>query len=665
MCGIAGFFAPSFIEKERGIFLGKRMAASMRSRGPDSQGVYVSPENGLVLAHARLSIIDLSSTADQPFVSEDEQYVIVYNGEVYNFREIRVALVQQGVVFRSLSDTEVVLQACRFWGVFKAAQRFIGMFSFAVWDKQKKTLSLARDPIGIKPLFYGRQSGTFIFSSTLSAITAHPSFENKQSAEALATYFRYSYVAGQRSIYQGINKLQPGYVLTVTADGAESLTCYWDGFEKAVSGSQNQLNGSLGEIVDFFQTIAQDAVRHCLVSDVPLGAFLSGGIDSSLVVALMQTEASTRIKTFTVGFSDKRFDESSYAKEVARHLGTDHTEVICSTDKVKALIPSLAEYYDEPFADSSQLPTLLLSKLTRQHVKVALSGDGGDELFAGYDRYFWMERLHKAVTRRPAILGNMVNSLVRSFPYNSAIRALQSRPRMRSLVIFLDRWRHFGRMLGSSENYKYLYQTTPMSVCCLRDLALLRNQHEPDLIFDDEKIKNGLPHIVQWMQFMDQQTYLPDDILQKVDRASMAFSLEARVPLLDHRLVEFAWKVPQKFKLKNGVGKILMRELLSRYLPRKLIDRPKQGFSVPLSTWLKADLREWAEAMITSNVAAQNELLDYADVKAIWKNFLTGRAEHTLPTIWNLLVYLQWCSAKQISYSENKKEIIYDSSLLN
>lgn len=644
MCGIAGCWSKQPIQKEEGQRIGLAMAHAMRNRGPDYQNVWVGAQDGVVLAHARLSVIDLSEAANQPFISVNGRYVLIYNGEVYNFQDLRQELMREGYCFKTASDTEVVLHACHHWGVTQAAKRLIGMFAFALWDAQDKRLTLARDPIGIKPLYYGEHAGVFLFSSTLAAITRHPAFIDRIAPDALSAYFRYSYVPAPHSIYTGIGKLPPGHVLTIDRQGRQTMECYWDSLEIARAGLLNPYTGEDIDVIDAFEQLARDSVRRCLVSDVPLGAFLSGGIDSSLVAALMQAEGQGNTKTFTVGFADARYDESDYARQVAKHLGCDHTEIICSTQEAEALIPLLPDFYDEPFADSSQIPTLLLSKLTRQNVTVALSGDGGDELFAGYDRYYWMARLQKAVNLRPAMLQRWLHKLPERLPRQMVFSALQSIPNGTRLIPRLDGWYHLLRMMSHAWDYKYLYHTTPMTVCAYRDTALLRSEVEPTSILDDESIRDVTLNILQWMLYMDQQTYLPDDILQKVDRASMAFSLEARVPLLDHRLVEFAWRVPAHLKLQHGRGKIIMRELLARFIPRELIERPKRGFSIPLSEWLKGDLRAWAESLIESPAACEESLLLPEGVRATWRNFLTGQAEHTLTTVWNLLMYLQWRS---------------------
>ncbi len=611
----------------------------MRQRGPNDQSVRVEATAGLVLAHARLSVIDLSDAANQPFVSTDGRASLVYNGELYNFQALKEELISAGHEFRTKSDTEVVLVACRHWGVSAAAKRMIGMFAFAYWNADTRRLFLVRDPIGIKPLYYGRFSSGLLFSSTLAAFHQHPDFHGHISPEALAAFFRYSYVPAPHSIFADVFKLPPGHVLCIEADGQQHLECYWDGLTAACRGLAEPFDASDKEIADSFDRLLRDSVRGCLISDVPLGAFLSGGIDSSLVAALMQSEGSQRARTFTVGFADARFDESNYARQVAAHLGCDHTEIICTTADAQALISDIPDCYDEPFADSSQIPTMLLSKLTSQRVTVALSGDGGDELFGGYDRYYWMERLQRVGTL-PRSVRQLMTATAQRFPREALFPLLHKLPKASATIPIADGWYHIARMMKKADDYGYLYRTTPMTVCTYRDCTLLNHETEPSTILDDEAVRSAIPDVIPWMQFVDQQTYLPDDILQKVDRASMAYSLEARVPFLDHRVVEFAWRVPARLKLRNGRGKILMRSLLARHIPTELIERPKRGFSIPLSDWLKGDLREWAESLISG--ADNDPLLSASGVRASWANFLTGRAEHTLGSTWALLMYLQW-----------------------
>ena len=644
MCGIAGFWQPGASQNRQTLQdRAQAMARAIAHRGPDYQAGWADEAAGVGFGHARLSILDLSSAANQPLQSPDGRYTIVFNGEIYNYRELANELRAAGYTFRSTGDTEVIPAAVDRWGLVPAVRRLNGIFAFALWDAHTRKLHLARDHIGVKPLYYRLDAGGLVFGSTPKALLAYPEFNGRVDPAALALYLRYCYVPEPRSIFAGVSKLSPGCAMTVDASLRGSTVRYWDIIEHAREGRRDRFSASGDEVSRSFETLALAAVRRQLVSDVPLGAFLSGGIDSSLVTALMQAGSSLPVKTFTIGFEDARFDESLQARDVARHLGTDHTEMLCTAREARELIPELPTHYDEPFADSSQIPTLLLSRLTRRHVTVALSGDGGDELFAGYDRYYWMYQLRALRSSLPAFAARWMTSasvrLPRSRTFPLIRRCLPSPDRW---IAQADRYYHLARMLGRYGDYAYLYRTTPMSVATLRDGPLLMDETEPPGTFDDPTLRDGFEDILDWMQLVDQKTYLVEDILHKVDRASMAYGLEARVPLLDHNLVEFSWRVPQSMKLDGTRGKWLMRTVLSRYLPSSLIERPKRGFSVPLSAWLTGDLREWAASLLTPELLGRDGLLDPEGVRQCWTNFLTGRADHTQTTVWALLMFLAW-----------------------
>ena len=573
----------------------------------------------------------------------DHRYTIVFNGEIYNYRELAAELRSAGYGFRTTGDTEIIPAAVDAWGIEKAAQRLNGIFAFALWDAATRNLHLVRDHVGIKPLYYGLRDGVLIFGSTLKAFFPHPKFRGDIDPVALAQYMRYCYVPEPRSIFAGVSKLSPGCILTLDASLRAVTTRYWDLAEQAHTGMHALLGGSEEDISRAFETLALQAVHQQLVSDVPLGAFLSGGIDSSLVTALMQASTTTNVKTFTIGFEDARFDESAQARDVALHLGTDHTEMLCTTREARELVPELPLFYDEPFADSSQIPTLLLSRLTRQHVTVALSGDGGDELFAGYDRYFWMFRLRALESLLPPFASRWMSRLAERLPRERSFRILGRMFRSpERWIARADGVYHLARMLETYDDYAGLYRTTPMSVVTLRDGPILGDESEPADLLDDMQLRSNFKDVVDWMQLVDQRTYMVEDILHKVDRASMAYGLEARVPLLDRRLVEFSWRVPQSMKLDRTYSKRLMRRVLYRYLPRHLVDRPKRGFSIPLADWLKRDLREWAESMLAPHQLERDGLLDVTGVRQCWTNFLTGQANHTQTTVWALLMFLAW-----------------------
>jgi asparagine synthase (glutamine-hydrolysing) len=643
MCGIAGFWGRAGADRRLLDAQALAMAGAIRHRGPDFLAAWSDPGAGIALGHARLSILDLSTAANQPLHTPDGRYSIVYNGEIYNYRSIARDLEAAGYAFRSSGDTEIIPAAVHAWGVAGAAQRFNGIFAFALWDNAERKLYLVRDHLGVKPLYYGVHGGTLLFGSTPKALFGHPGFRGEIDPTALADYLRYSYVPGPRSIFKGIAKLPPGHILTVDASLNSWLTCYWNLVDEACGGKRKLRGGTLGELAEEFEGIALDAVRQQLVSDVPIGAFLSGGIDSSLVAALMQAASPGKVKTFTIGFEDARYDESGYARDVARHIGTEHTEMLCTTREARELIPELPEFFDEPFADSSQIPTLLLARLTRRHVTVALSGDGGDELFAGYDRYYWMHSLRGAHAFLPGKLSGLLGRLAARFPRERSFPLLRRLPGdAGKWIARADRYYHLARMLGQYQDYKYLYRTTPLSVATLRDGPVLGDENESAGALDDADLRRRFPDIVDWMQLMDQKTYLVEDILQKVDRATMATGLEARVPLLDRRLVEFSWGVPQRYKIHGGRGKLLMRAVLHKYVPRHLVDRPKRGFSVPLVEWLTKDLRDWAENLFGDRVLRRDGLLDAQGVRQCWANFLSGGANHTQSTVWALLMFLAW-----------------------
>ena len=639
MCGIVGLWGGSSDKGERQA-LAADMAKTLGHRGPDHQIAWTADHDSIALGHARLSIIDLSASANQPFFSEDGRYALVYNGELYNYRSLRSELRAQGRAFQTESDTEVMVKACEAWGVSHAVRRFTGMFAFALWDGQEKRLTLARDRLGIKPLYFGVARGVFLFASELKPFFLHPAFVGRISEQALAAYFRYCYVPAPFSIFEDVHKLEPGWLLHVDAEQRLSREQYWSAFALTSAPPPSR---SPGEFADAFERLASTVVADHLIADVPLGAFLSGGIDSSLVVALAQRASTQPVRTFSIGFKDARFDEAPYAKAVAAHLGCQHTEAYVDYSDALDVVPELSSFYDEPFADSSQIPMLMLSRLTRGHVTVALSGDGGDELFAGYDRYYWMARLQRAQSKIPARMLRWLGRVPRERIMRWGPRALAAVGMKRTrATVASDSVAHLARMLARRDDYKYLYQTTPMSVATLRDAPILRCETEPRLWIDDEQIHRRFADRIEWMQFIDLMMYLPDDILQKVDRASMAASLEARVPLLDHRLVEFSWTIPRKLKFDHGVGKVLLRKVLSRYLPRSLIDRPKQGFSVPLASWLTRDLRDWAESLMVPELLNRDDLLLSGRCRELWRNFVTGQAGHTQSAVWALLMFLDW-----------------------
>jgi asparagine synthase (glutamine-hydrolysing) len=644
VCGIAGFWRPaSEAHRDELEQTAMAMARAIGHRGPDFQAAWGEAAAGIAFGHARLSIIDLTAAANQPMHSSTGRYTFVVNGVIYNYRALGAELRSAGYAFRTHSDTEVILAAVDSWGIAAAVERLNGIFAFALWDRHDRVVHLVRDHLGVKPLYFGVHDGTLMFGSSLKALFAHPAFRARIDSAALAAYMRYCYVPEPRSIFRDVSKVSPATIVTFDASLRGAVTRYWDVTERARAGTRDPFRADESELSLEFEKLALEAVRSQLVSDVPLGAFLSGGIDSSLVTALMQASAPGNVKTFTIGFEDARFDESPQAREVAAHLGTRHTEMACTTREARDIVPELPTFFDEPFADSSQVPTMLLAKLTRRHVTVALSGDGGDELFAGYDRYRWMYRLRRMRRLLPSFAGRWLAGLgealprSRTFPLITRV-FLSPQP----WLVQADALYHFARMLARYGDYAYLYRTTPMSVATLRDAPLLGDEHEPPGVFDEDAMRRDFPDILDWMQLADQRTYLVEDILHKVDRATMAYGLEARVPLLDRRLVEFSWRVPQALKIDRFHGKRLMRSVLHRYLPRTLVDRPKRGFSIPLADWLRQELREWAESLLEPRLLERDGLLDATAVRRCWSQFQGGQANHTQTTVWALLMFLAW-----------------------
>ncbi|HET8772634.1 MAG TPA: asparagine synthase (glutamine-hydrolyzing) [Thermoanaerobaculia bacterium] len=572
MCGIAGFWdfaggRPEELRERAG-----RMAACLVHRGPDDSGTFADPA-GVALGFRRLSIVDLSPAGAQPMTSASGRYVLIFNGEIYNFQRLRARVTAQ---WRGHSDTEVLLACVEAWGLERTLGECIGMYAFALWDRQEQTLSLVRDRAGVKPLYYALSPTSLQFASELKALDVDRTID----AEAAALYARHRYVPAPWSIYTSVKKLLPGSILTISRDGASKLTRYWKPAEVAERAAAHRFHG---EAVDELESLLGDSVALRMIADVPLGVFLSGGVDSSLVAALMQRYASGSIHTFTIGFEDPRFDEARYGREVAQHLGSRHDELYVSQADALALVPKLPSIYDEPFADSSALPTYLVSRLARETATVALSGDGGDELFAGYHHHFLGARLQRRVRAVPR------------FARGPLGRVLELVPRTRGL----------GRGLVEND-----------------PLARYR---------DTMKLHPGLPKLddpTEMAMFLDFITYLPDDILVKVDRASMAVSLEAREPFLDHRVVEFAWSLPLSMKIRDDRGKWILRQLLKRYLPEGLVDREKQGFGLPLAQWLRGPLREWVEDLLPPHA------------RGIWQQHLAGANREG--ELWTVLSYEAW-----------------------
>jgi asparagine synthase (glutamine-hydrolysing) len=658
MCGIVGFVDRwGQLRPEELRTMAQRMAATLRHRGPDDEGFWVDPYWGIALGHRRLSIIDLSPAGHQPMRSKCGRYIIVFNGEVYNFRALRCELEALGHAFRGHSDTEVMLAAIGRWGVEAALQKFNGMFAFALWDAQEAILYLARDRLGEKPLYYGWAGKTMLFASELKALRMHASFQGEIDRNVMALYMRHNYIPAPYSIYKGIYKLPPGTFASLhLPEHLFSLKSYWSARQASERGASNPFRGSELEAADELEYLLKDAVKLRMESDVPLGAFLSGGIDSSVVVALMQASSSRPVKSFTIGFHSTDYDEAPHAKAVAHHLGTEHTELYVTPEQAMAVIPCLPALYDEPFADSSQIPTFMVSRLARNSVTVSLSGDGGDELFGGYKTYFWWRSIHGGIQWIPKILKSPIASVLSSLGALDLNRLLGSfRSVLPNRLLHKDidvKLCKLARVLHV-EGREALYR---LGVSCWIDPAtVVLGADEPPTAFTDCSQWAQLKDFVHVMMYLDTITYLPDDILVKVDRASMGVSLEARVPILDHRVVEFAWQLPLSVKIRHQRGKEPLRRLLYRYVPKNLVDRPKKGFAVPLHDWLRGQLRPWAEELLSEHRLRREGFFCVEQIRRKWTEHLSER-HNWRPQLWSVLMFQAWLeNQKRAVVSETRE----------
>ncbi len=640
MCGFAGFIDLARSTPEADLLArAEGMAARLYHRGPDGDGVWADASAGLAMGHRRLAILDLSPAGHQPMVSADGRYVIAYNGEVYNFPELRAELEAGGVAFRGSCDTEVVVEAIAAWGLEAALGRMTGMFALALWDKAERILCLARDRLGIKPLYWGRCGDHFLFASEIKALRAHPAWTATVDRDALAAYLRFGYVPAPRSIYAGIAKLEPGTFLTLRDGDEAEIRRYWDLREITLSARARQRDMDDCEATERLDGLLRDAVKGRMAADVPLGAFLSGGVDSSTVTALMQAQSSHPVKTFSIGFSESAFDESSEAAAVARHLGTDHTELIVSPADARAVIPHLPDIYDEPFADSSQIPTYLVSRLARGQVSVALSGDGGDEIFAGYNRHRLAAGPWPRLERVPLALRRLASSSLRGLPPALWDFLFSLSPKRLRHVLTGDRMHKLATVLAGADGAD-LYGRL-VSQWSDPESLVVEGARERERIWDDPGLMRDLPELMARMRYMDTVGYLPGDILTKLDRASMAVSLETRVPLIDHRVVEFATGLPPHMLIRGQRGKWLLRQVLHRYVPEELVTRPKTGFGVPLDSWLRGPLRDWAEGLLSRSRLEEEGFFAPAPVRRAWKEHLSGRRNHQ-HKLWAALMFQAW-----------------------
>lgn len=614
MCGIGGFFRPSGEPDAENLL--ERMASRMVHRGPDAGGKFITPDRRVGLCHRRLAILDLSPTGAQPMRDEEADLALSFNGEIFNYREISAELSSMGYRFRGTSDTEMILYAYRQWGIM-CVRRFIGMFAFALWDGKARKLFLVRDRLGIKPLYIARMGDTFLFGSELKLLLEHPDFPKRVDREALQFYLQFMYVPSPHSIYAGCRKLPPGHVGIISEDGTWEISDYWNLLDFWGKPGERRTEEEYLEELD---RLVRSSVRYRMISDVPLGAFLSGGIDSSLIVAAMQSESSNPIQTFSIGFKEKRFDESGHARRVAAHLGTDHHEEICDPSEAIPIIRQLPHYYDEPFADPSAIPTMMVSRFARKFVTVSLSGDGGDELFCGYPRYAWYRSLGK-MEAVPLWLRKKIARILHMIPHHRMQKVATSITHPQTIDAYLA-------LVG---------------VCDKKRLPELLNRTFDDGELGFYRTYRETREIAELdrMMAVDIRTYLPDDILAKVDRASMAYSLEARVPLLDHRIVEFAGRLPLDHKFRKWEQKYLLKRLLHRFVPRELVDRPKMGFGVPLDRWFRGELTALVREYLDGERLRREGYFRPDGITAIVEEHLSGRRNHFM-VLWALLQFGMW-----------------------
>lgn len=653
MCGIAGLLGVGGGQGNSSQMI-RKMIETLVHRGPDDAGFWGDEAFGVQLGHRRLSILDLSPTGHQPMVSHSGRYVIAFNGEIYNHVELRESLrgCRNGIgEWHGHSDTESLLAGFEAWGVEATLKKSIGMFAIALWDRQARALTLVRDRMGEKPLYYGWQGSgnerVFLFGSELKALKAHPSFNAAIDRNTLALLMRHGYIPAPYSIYQGIFKLQPGCLLSVSLNQPEpQVMPYWSGKQVVEDGVAEPFSGSASESVDALEKLLKDAVGKQMMADVPLGAFLSGGVDSSTIVALMQAQSSSPVKTFTIGFHEAGYNEAKHAKAVARHLGTHHTELYVSPQQALEVIPRLPTLYDEPFSDSSQIPTFLVSQMTRQHVTVSLSGDAGDELFGGYNRYVLGQRLWGKLSLLPSDwrrrLGNQITK-VPVHAWNRLLNPIQSLlPLGLAQSNIGDKLHKAAGVMGSnspSDLYRLLVSHW------MQPEQLVIDATEPLTALTDPTRQVTTGNFIHQMMALDMLSYLPDDILAKVDRAAMGVSLETRVPFLDHRVVEFAWRLPLEYKLRDGVGKWVLRQVLYKHVPKELIERPKMGFGVPIDVWLRDPLREWAEDLLSESRLRREGYFNPAPIRRKWEEHLSG-ARNWQHHLWDVLMFQAWLEAQ-------------------
>lgn len=642
MCGLTGFWS-----NKAGLDLSSEvevMTQTLSHRGPDDWAVWVDEVTGVAMGHRRLSILELSEQGAQPMHSACGRYVLVFNGEIYNHLALRTELQNAGsaTLWRGHSDTETLLAGFAVWGVVDTLKRTVGMFAFALWDRIEHSLTLGRDRFGEKPLYYGWVADAFVFGSELKALRGYPGFDNPINRGALALYLQHCTVPAPHSIYEDIFKLQPGCVLTLPSTGLAgrslSIVLYWRLTKAVREGIVNPVKSEI-EAVSLLDHALREAVALQAVADVPLGAFLSGGVDSSTIVALMQAQSERPVQTFTVGFDEAGFDESPHALAVAKHLGTDHHELRVSSADAQSVIPLLPQLYDEPFADSSQIPTYLVCKAARQHVTVALSGDAGDELFGGYNRYFWAESIWNRIAWLPSGVREVIGTGIQKVPSEAWDKLGRMLPGGHGIARLGDKSHKLAHRMKTVKSLDDLYRSLVTE--WPEEIELVKGAKRLQTSLDDKSIVIGITDSEHRMMLWDSLTYLPDDILTKVDRAAMGVSLETRVPFLDHRVAELAWRLPLHMKIRGKEGKWALRQVLYKYVPRELIDRPKAGFGIPVGQWLRGPLRDWAEALLDEQRLEQEGYLNPAPIREIWRQHLSGRHDWTV-RLWTVLMFQAW-----------------------
>ena len=656
MCGFAGFLTtiPRVCANAKTIVTD--MANTIQHRGPDDSGVWIDVDGGAALAHRRLSIVDLSPAGHQPMSSPNGRYIIAFNGEIYNHVEIRrelevslnldssVVSIQEKCNWRGHSDTETLLAGFEAWGIEATLKKTVGMFAIALWDRENRVLTLARDRMGEKPLYYGFQNETFLFGSELKALKAHPDFMGEINRDVLCLYLRHCYIPAPYSIYKGVQKLLPGTYLQVRLGAnvsTQTLTPkpYWSMTEVVLQSLATPFDGGVTEAVAALDSQLKQSIGLQMMADVPLGAFLSGGVDSSAVVALMQAQSMRPVKTFSIGFDEADYNEAEYAKLVAQHLGTDHTELYMSSSEAMAVIPLLGKMYDEPFADSSQIPTFLVSKMAKQHVTVSLSGDAGDELFCGYNRYLLADTWQK-IESLPFGVRKLTGHLIKTLGPTTWDGIFQQVGKIKKFPSNMgEKLEKLANRLEKVDGVNELYYSLVSEIDCPGQVVI--GATEPRTWLTQVGMKSLFKDPRQHMMFMDAMTYLPDDILVKVDRAAMANSLETRVPFLDHRVVELAWRLPMAMKMREGKSKWILRQVLYQYVPQRLIERPKAGFGIPLGDWLRGPLREWAESLLDKQRLQREGYFNVNFVRELWHAHLTGKRNHQ-SLLWSILMFQTW-----------------------